>query len=194
MRLLVTSVLTLFCAACVPFYVETYYHPEAHTGIVRHASACGAGPSNRIKFTMNGIDVEHVAHRVDRALQVILVFGLPEGKTVKLQSRVVHIRVPGNSDDLRAEFTEATRGGQYPPPRQPADHPMIGGTRVFRGGFLPSPPQPVFYALRTQADVPDAEILSVKLPALEVNGDPVKLPEITLTRKKHFGLFETINC
>src|SRR3989338_8092753 len=112
MKTLGVSFLVFSCAACVPFYVETYYHPEAPTGIVARSTYCGAGPSNRIQFTVGDIGVSLVAYRTDQALRVSLSFSIPESKTVILRSRVVHIRMPAISSEFRAEFIQATLGGE----------------------------------------------------------------------------------
>lgn len=184
----------ILCTSCVPFYFETYYRPEAPTGVVTRGAHCG-GPSNRIEFVVDGIKIGHGAFRAEPTLQIAMIFHVPENKTVLLQDTQVHIRVPGDPAKFRAQFTEAVLGGEPGPPRQPADQPMIGGTKIIKGVLLRQPTsRPFFYVLQARVDMPDAGVLIVKLPPFEVNGRLAELPEITLSQEKHFDFLQPINC
>lgn len=148
-----------------------------------------------IEFVVDGVKVGHLASRREPTLKISMIFHVPEKKTVKLRHAVVRVQKPDSPAWFQGQFTEAVLGGEPGPPRQPADQPMIGGTKIIKGVLLrPSTSRPFFYVLQARVDMPDAEILIVKLPRFEVNGRLAELPEITLTQKTHFDFLQPINC
>lgn len=148
-----------------------------------------------IEFVVDGIKIGHIASRREATLQIGMIFDVPENKTVKLRNTVVRVRKPASPAWFQGQFTEAVLGGEPGPPRQAADQPMIGGTKIIKSVLLrPPTSRPFFYVLDARVDMPGAETLIVKLPPFEINGTPVELPEITLTQKTHFDFLQPINC
>ncbi len=183
--LIVKSALFLLCAASVTGCVVTtdFYFPSAQDGRLQKAHC---PPVNSfILFDRKGaiIGVQN-SKGASGNLNIILTLEIPQGVTIQLVSPEILVRDP--MDDKASGVVTSLSFNED----LSWDSKLTGSTkkRFWEQITYYGTTEFAYYVLRAEVDLPESLSHQVTLPPLLVNGELIRLPEITFSRKSESWL------
>jgi len=188
---IIALIFIISLVGCVPLWVNTYYSPNAEGGTVKK-SQCNetAGPPDMIEFVRNDVSIGVKVTDMGDQLSVFVQVHIPKDREVRLLNGIVFVSIPSNSAPLEGLLNPIIYHDQSP---WSIGDAMVGETREFKGIFR-SLFLGKFYGMEAKIKAPKSDVLKVRIPELEINGQKVGLPEITFTRDKSLEVFGPVNC
>lgn len=165
---LLLLVMSLGLCGCFPVYY-TYWAPTADGGKLSN-SATQIGPSDRIEFVFNGVQVRLLGGGTWVQVEVII----PQSRTVSFLSDVAALYENGAASMREIKFDITS----FDATKMQWLH--FGATDTLLGGTS--------FVTEIQFGGPERGQFRIRLPAIKVNGQLYQIPEVQFRKSKGVGI------
>ena len=185
--------------ACVPLLVPVYAANPAQGKVLFSSCAIDKTVPDGIELQIDGVRAEvRLQQAVSRGF-VEVRLDVPAHKTVQLQSDVVEVDLHDGKPPVEARYPNISlvdSPGKHsfdtPPALArymvPVQTPMPGGAAATGNRDWPR-----HYWMAARVDTERADVVTVTLPGMLIDGAPARLPELVF-RRSLFATLAPLNC